>query len=578
GKSRNRNGDRASSDKVLWAEENNYINYGEEDQMEVYGYASSFIRKMSIWILMCLTCGIVRLVFHWWPEWMLYATHRRCPLNEAEKILVINNYEGHIISHFVKDVKLISIHDLSSDSTKDKDRISGLDIQALVQLQSNLRSKKLKAFLFDGSRKESEELKVVCIKKCCYVWCSEKNSFIRLAGLDRGVSKKELHSYCGLEPQEQFLRRHVYGKNEINVPVQSIFVLVLLEILNPFYVFQVFTVIVWLAELYLYYCFAVMTMSFFGVVSAVYQTRQNQKSLYETVHVVDKISILRADQTVDEIPTTHLVPGDVIIIPARGLTLHCDAVLLNGQCIVNESVLTGESAPVLKTALPKQNILYSELEDENHTLFCGTIVLQGRCTTGKYQPIYAVVLRTGFLTTKGSLIRSILYPPPADFKFDKDTHKFLWILSVIAALGLIYTVMSKTLRGVQNNAIILKALDIVTIVIPPALPAAMTVGKIYALSRLKKGHISCINSRVINVTGSIDCVCFDKTGTLTEDDLDMWGVIPMSNGQMDTPVRMVHRMDSKYLKLGMATCHSLTMIEGIVSGDPLDLKVGNSVI
>nr|XP_018909882.1 PREDICTED: probable cation-transporting ATPase 13A5 isoform X2 [Bemisia tabaci] len=181
GKSRNRNGDRASSDKVLWAEENNYINYGEEDQMEVYGYASSFIRKMSIWILMCLTCGIVRLVFHWWPEWMLYATHRRCPLNEAEKILVINNYEGHIISHFVKDVKLISIHDLSSDSTKDKDRISGLDIQALVQLQSNLRSKKLKAFLFDGSRKAREFPKINSLRnldryvflKLHVIWHSE---------------------------------------------------------------------------------------------------------------------------------------------------------------------------------------------------------------------------------------------------------------------------------------------------------------------------------------------------------------------------------------------------------------------
>nr|XP_018909884.1 PREDICTED: uncharacterized protein LOC109039017 isoform X4 [Bemisia tabaci] len=125
GKSRNRNGDRASSDKVLWAEENNYINYGEEDQM--------------------------------------------------------NNYEGHIISHFVKDVKLISIHDLSSDSTKDKDRISGLDIQALVQLQSNLRSKKLKAFLFDGSRKAREFPKINSLRnldryvflKLHVIWHSE---------------------------------------------------------------------------------------------------------------------------------------------------------------------------------------------------------------------------------------------------------------------------------------------------------------------------------------------------------------------------------------------------------------------
>lgn len=56
----------------------------------------------------------------------------------------------------------------------------------------------------------------------------------------------------------------------------------------------------------------------------------------------------------------------------------------------------------------------------------------------------------------------------------------------------------------------IKALDIFTIVIPPALPAAMTVGKLYAQARLKRAQIYCINNKVINVSGSINCVCFDK--------------------------------------------------------------------
>jgi cation-transporting ATPase 13A3/4/5 len=56
----------------------------------------------------------------------------------------------------------------------------------------------------------------------------------------------------------------------------------------------------------------------------------------------------------------------------------------------------------------------------------------------------------------------------------------------------------------------IKALDLITIVIPPALPAAMTVGKMYAQNRLQACKIYCINSRVINVAGSINCVCFDK--------------------------------------------------------------------
>lgn len=54
------------------------------------------------------------------------------------------------------------------------------------------------------------------------------------------------------------------------------------------------------------------------------------------------------------------------------------------------------------------------------------------------------------------------------------------------------------------------ALDLITIAVPPALPAAMTVGRMYAQSRLQKKDIYCISPRTINVSGSTDCVCFDK--------------------------------------------------------------------
>lgn len=43
----------------------------------------------------------------------------------------------------------------------------------------------------------------------------------------------------------------------------------------------------------------------------------------------------------ETIRTEELVPGDIIVLPANGCTMHCDAVLLYGTCIVNESMLTG---------------------------------------------------------------------------------------------------------------------------------------------------------------------------------------------------------------------------------------------
>ena len=58
--------------------------------------------------------------------------------------------------------------------------------------------------------------------------------------------------------------------------------------------------------------------------------------------------------------------------------------------------------------------------------------------------------------------------------------------------------------------IILKALDIITVVVPPALPAAMTVGTVYAQSRLKKQGIYCLSPPRINMCGKIKLFCFDK--------------------------------------------------------------------
>lgn len=66
------------------------------------------------------------------------------------------------------------------------------------------------------------------------------------------------------------------------------------------------------------------------------------------------------------------------------------------------------------------------------------------------------------------------------------------------------------MRGIGTGEIIVDALDLITIVVPPALPAAMTVGRMYAQSRLKRENVFCISPRTINVAGSIDCVCFDK--------------------------------------------------------------------
>lgn len=67
-----------------------------------------------------------------------------------------------------------------------------------------------------------------------------------------------------------------------------------------------------------------------------------------------------------------------------------------------------------------------------------------------------------------------------------------------------------------------------------------------------------------------------QTGTLTEDGLDMWGIIPYEDGLFGDPELEPSELDNGPLMECLATCHSLTLIEGVLSGDPLDLKMFQS--
>lgn len=110
--------------------------------------------------------------------------------------------------------------------------------------------------------------------------------------------------------------------------------------------------------------------------------------------------------------------------------------------------------------------LYSPETHRRHTLFCGTTVIQTRFYTGEL--VKAIVVRTGFSTSKGQLVRSILYPKPTDFKLYRDAYLFLLCLVGVAAIGFIYTIINNILNEVEVGDIIIESLDIITITVPPA--------------------------------------------------------------------------------------------------------------
>ncbi|XP_066597773.1 polyamine-transporting ATPase 13A3 isoform X2 [Prorops nasuta] len=558
-----------------------YINPGEEDQMEIYSYKRNRIYTLITWTMIVLTGGLLRLFFHWVPRLMLRATHSECPMEEADTVLLVERFQGKHTIYHVKKLKTLTAQDVLLKPI-DGGLESAIDNEAWMENGSGIIMEKeelpaLSVHLTGGQFKQMRSILIFTCKKLTYVWDVERSEFLKLRGLDTGVLTSSLHQMQGLSPQEQYMRRSVYGNNEIVIPVKSIFALLCLEVLNPFYVFQLFSFALWVADDYYYYAMVILGMSSVGIIMAVFQTRKNQLNLRSTVYSTDVATVMRdrSSGKTSAVPAEHLVPGDILVIPSHGCLMPCDAVLLTGNCIINESMLTGESVPVTKTPIPSMNeIVYDTKEHARHTLFCGTRIIQTRYFGS--EKVLAVVVRTGFNTSKGGLVRSIMYPPPVDFKFEQDSYKFVILLACIASIGVIYTIVTKLLRGIPGRHVALEALDLITIVVPPALPAAMTVGRLVAQRRLEKKKIYCTSPRTINVSGSIDCICFDKTGTLTEDGLDMWGVVPASDKKFQLPVKDIAGLPLGELLIGMVTCQGITIIDNQLVGDPLDLKMFES--
>ncbi|KAK5061350.1 hypothetical protein LTR84_007892 [Exophiala bonariae] len=296
-----------------------------------------------------------------------------------------------------------------------------------------------------------------------------------------------------------------------------------------------------------------------------------------------------------------LVPGDVYEVSDPSLSqLPCDSLLLAGDCIINESMLTGESIPVSKIPITDEALLYVDLGATSihpsvarHFLFCGTKIIRARRpqdTDDDEAVALALVVRTGFNTTKGALVRSMLFPKPSGFKFYRDSFRYISVMGGVATIGFIASFINFIKLGLAWHLIVVRALDLITIVVPPALPATLTIGTNFALSRLKKQQIFCISPQRVNVAGKLDIVCFDKTGTLTEDGLDVLGVrlvqhpeirfgdileeahevLPPASYDRDPTVD--YRVNKNMLYT-MASCHSLRLVDDELIGDPLDLKM-----
>ncbi|XP_005544704.3 polyamine-transporting ATPase 13A2 isoform X9 [Macaca fascicularis] len=537
------------------------------------GYCGSPWRVIGYHVVVWMMAGIPLLLFRWKPLWGVRLRLRPCNLARAETLVIeIRDKEDSSWQLFTVQVQTEAIGEGSLEPPPQAQVEDGRSQAAVgavpegawkdtAQLHKSEEAKRmLRYYLFQGQR---------------YIWIETQQAFYQVSLLDHGRSCDDIHrSRHGLSLQDQTVRKAIYGPNVISVPVKSYPQLLVDEALNPYYGFQAFSIALWLADHYYWYALCIFLISAISICLSLYKTRKQSQTLRDMVKLSMRVCVCRPGGEEEWVDSSELVPGDCLVLPQEGGLMPCDAALVAGECMVNESSLTGESVPVLKTALPEGLGPYCAETHRRHTLFCGTLVLQARAYVGPH--VLAVVTRTGFCTAKGGLVSSILHPRPINFKFYKHSMKFVAALSVLALLGTIYSIFILYRNRLPLNEIVIRALDLVTVVVPPALPAAMTVCTLYAQGRLRRQGIFCIHPLRINLGGKLQLVCFDKTGTLTEDGLDVMGVVPLK-GQAFLPlVPEPRRLPVGPLLRALATCHALSRLQDTPVGDPMDLKMVES--
>ncbi|KAB8299898.1 hypothetical protein EYC80_000142 [Monilinia laxa] len=400
----------------------------------------------------------------------------------------------------------------------------------------------------------------------------------------------------GISGEEKENRELVFGNNMIEIKQKTVSQLLVDEAFHPFYVFQVASLILWSMDQYYYYAGCIFVISAVSITTTLLETKSTMKRLREISRFECDVRVLR-NSFWRYVPSSELVPGDIYEVtdPALG-QFPCDSLLLAGDCIVNES----ESVPVSKVpatdeSLRLLNLSASSVAPElaKHFLFCGTKIIRARRphddNDGEAVGL-AMAVRTGFNTTKGALVRSMLFPKPSGFKFYRDSFRYISVMGGIAMLGFVASFINFIHLKLAWHLIVVRALDLITIVVPPALPATLTIGTNFALGRLRKKQIFCISPQRVNVGGKLDIVCFDKTGTLTEDGLDVLGIRAvhrptnrfsdiLTDAQSLLP-RAAYERDPtadynihKAILYTMATCHSLRVVDNELMGDPLDLKM-----
>uniref|UniRef100_A0A7S4HIT1 P-type ATPase A domain-containing protein n=1 Tax=Odontella aurita TaxID=265563 RepID=A0A7S4HIT1_9STRA len=443
-------------------------------------------------------------------------------------------------------------------------------------------------------------------------------------------------SWSGFTSPEQVTASHIrFGRNVFDVRQPTFKELYKAQLLSPFTVFQLFCVVLWMLDDYWQYSAFTLCMILMFEGTVVFSRIKCMSALRGMGNKPRPVLVYRMGRW-QSILSFDLLPGDVMSLtrhrpPAAkgdksdvadkkvkqedegGDIVSADVLLLRGSCVVNEASLTGESVPQMKEGLHEiveGEDLSMKTTHKGHVLYAGTKILQCKGIdvveaeeassdedvsgdAAKESKVYGdipkphdggclcFVLRTGFSSGQGKLVRMIEGSQEKVKGHEKETALLLLLLFIFAVISSSYVLY----HGIHDEnrsqyELLLHCILIITSVIPPELPMQMALAVNNSLMTLMKMQVFCTEPYRVPMAGKLDSCLFDKTGTLTTDELVAVGVFPAKaleerrTGNDESAD--IQKTLTPMIKCGgeaalvLAGCHSLVMIDGETTGDPLE--------
>ena len=277
------------------------------------------------------------------------------------------------------------------------------------------------------------------------------------------------------------------------------------------------------------------------------------------------------DGDVVQIPMEELVPGDVVLIEAGDL-VPADGRLVRAATLeIDESALTGESAPVPKQVEPVA--AEAALGDRVDLAFMNTQVTRGAGTI--------LVTSTGMGTEVGHISDMLQVQTAEATPLTKQLNALTNQILVIAGVALLISMGLGLWRGQEFSALFLTAVAFSVSAIPTGLPAVVTTILASGTTTLAEAGAIVKRLRSVETLGSTSAINSDKTGTLT---LNQMTAIQMAvagrryavTGEGYSTVGQINHVAGeadvpldRYL-LPMALCADAVVRDGDLVGDPTE--------